>query len=430
MRRRVALAALLGAASLLAAAREAAAWTPVDPARPRWREMPVGYYVNRSTIPSGIAAFAVDRIEAGFASWSSPACTVWQTSLLGDTSDRYNYNDGKNVFHWISSSWPASLGDVNSVIGVTMPAWGFNGAIVDADMVFNNVGFCWNDSGNGGCVDTQSIATHEEGHFLGLGHSSDNRATMAPFYVSGTSTRSLENDDIEGVCTLYPSGEPVTTSTTATTSASTGSGAESCDSCFDSSLDDACRSRYDACSASVDCRAFAACYSECRDNACVNRCVNDHSEGADLYIRIIQCICDDCSEVCSDECAGINDGGGGAGGAGGDGGNSSVSGTGPGSGGGGAGGASIASSSSSSSSSSAGGASTVSSTVGVTASSSATSGVGASGGPPPLDEPKDREEEPGISAGCSCSTRGGAPDLGGVAILGVLGALASRRRRR
>ncbi len=98
-------------------------------------------------------------------------CTEWRADLLGDTTDRYNYNDGKNVFQWISSSWPNMLGDVNSVIGVTMPVWSFDGAIVDADMVFNDVGFCWNDTGNNGCVDTQSIATHEEGHFLGLGHS-------------------------------------------------------------------------------------------------------------------------------------------------------------------------------------------------------------------------------------------------------------------
>lgn len=437
MRCRAALAALLSAASLLAAAREAAAWKPLDPSVPRWGKLPVGYYINQSTIPSGIAAFAVDRIEAGFAAWASPGCTLWQTELLGDTSDRYNYRDGKNVFHWISSSWPAQLGDVRSVIGVTMPAWGFNGVIMDADMVFNNVGFCWNDSGNGGCVDTQSIATHEEGHFLGLDHSDDTRATMTPYYVAGSSQRTLEADDIEGVCTLYPSGETTVASTTAasTTAASTGAGESGCDSCSLGSAEGACRSRYNECFFSDDCQAFYSCISRCRDEACADRCIGEHADGARLYINYVDCVCNECATECSAECSGGDDGTGGAGGADGSSassvsgaGGSSVSGAG-GSSVGGAGGAGA--SGTSVSSSSAGGESTVSSTGGVTASSStASSGSAGSDVWPPVDTPASgNDEESGGGSGCSCSTSGRSPDLGGFMLLGVLGALASRRRR-
>ncbi|WP_438007410.1 matrixin family metalloprotease [Sorangium sp. So ce321] len=407
MRRHVAIAVSLGAASLLAAAPEAAAWTPLDASVPRWDELPVGYYINRSTIPGPIAGFAVSHIESGFAAWSNTGCTEWRVNLLGDTTDRYNYNDGKNVFHWISDSWPGALGDPNSVIGVTMPAWGFNNAIADADMVFNNVGFCWNDTGNNGCVDTQSIATHEEGHFLGLGHSSEGGATMTAYYVAGSSTRSLEDDDVEGVCALYPIG-----GTTAASAASGGGdGGGSCDSCTNGSLSGACRPPYDACGASTACRVFAGCINECPDNACVDRCASEHAEGASIYVRLIECVCGACSTACSAECGG---GGAGAGGSGAG-------------GAGGSGGADASSTSTSSTTSGSG------STVSATASSSAasSSGAGGAGGAGGGGEtPKDGDGESGGDSGCSCSTSGRSADLGGLALLGALGALATRRRRR
>jgi MYXO-CTERM domain-containing protein len=51
-----------------------------------------------------------------------------------------------------------------------------------------------------------SIITHEPGHQLGLNHSPQQAATMFAAYVGGNAPASLAADDIEGVCTLYPSG--------------------------------------------------------------------------------------------------------------------------------------------------------------------------------------------------------------------------------
>ncbi|WP_437790495.1 matrixin family metalloprotease [Sorangium sp. So ce693] len=196
------LAAALG---LLAGAREAAAWAPLDlEVVPRWRELPVGYHINGGTIPGPLSSFAAASIEAGFAAWSSPGCTAWEADLLGDTDDGYDFDDGKSVFLWISDSWPGELGQAGSVIAVTMPVWDPDGVIGEADMIFNNVGFCWDDTGEGDCIDVRSIATHEEGHFLGLGHTNVRGATMLGFYPGGTSARTIEDDDIEGVCALYP----------------------------------------------------------------------------------------------------------------------------------------------------------------------------------------------------------------------------------
>lgn len=54
-----------------------------------------------------------------------------------------------------------------------------------------------------------AIATHEAGHFLGLAHSPDPKAVMYEGYSRGLSVRALTQDDIAGICAIFPpSGAP------------------------------------------------------------------------------------------------------------------------------------------------------------------------------------------------------------------------------
>jgi MYXO-CTERM domain-containing protein len=386
VRRRIALVASLGLLSVLAPARDAAAWAPLDASTPRWDRLPVGYFVNRSTVPASISSFAIARVDAGFAAWSSPGCSAWLTENLGDTADTYNYRDNKNVFRWISSSWPSELGDVNSVIGVTIPVWGFDDVIVDADMVFNDVGFCWNDSGTRGCVDTQSIATHEEGHFLGLGHTNVADATMAAFYADGSSLRTLADDDIEGVCALYPIG--------GTAAASTGGGASDCGGCFNGSLASGgeCEARFADCRASSSCVEFFNCVAECQDDGCIEGCVDASPDGARIYADMVDCVCDDCATECVAEC------------------------------GGGAGGASASSSSGT-------GGPASSSTAGGAGGAGGFGGASSGGGAGGEVRPTSQSEAPGSEGGCACSAGGAPASPGGLLLFAALGALRMRRRR-
>ena len=53
--------------------------------------------------------------------------------------------------------------------------------------------------------DLASVLTHELGHFLGLNHSDITAATMETGYAATDDLRrSLEPDDIEGICAIYP----------------------------------------------------------------------------------------------------------------------------------------------------------------------------------------------------------------------------------
>ena len=82
------------------------------------------------------------------------------------------------------------------------------GGNIAGDVHFDNANL-WSDGGSAGTIDFYSVALHELGHAIGLGHSTVVGSVMEAVY--GGARRTLTADDIAGVQAIYgPIPEPTT----------------------------------------------------------------------------------------------------------------------------------------------------------------------------------------------------------------------------
>jgi hypothetical protein len=138
--------------------------------------------------------------------------------------DRHEYNDQQNsyggnanIIVFRDDEWAATK-DPHTLALTTVTYNRNTGEIYDADIEVNShVQFATMRSIStslrvpNNSYDLQSILTHEAGHFLGLAHSnascspSGDCPTMDAMYRTGSDDfRTLDKDDIEGICAIYP----------------------------------------------------------------------------------------------------------------------------------------------------------------------------------------------------------------------------------
>jgi len=145
----------------------------------------------------------------------------------------------KNVIVFQDESWPydPSAAALTTITYLSSSNADSDGQIVDADVEINGVNFEFATDGHPTQHDLQNVLTHELGHVLGLDHTCDDgminptpldhtgtpipscfpqsqlplvvtAATMYNFAAPGEiGKRTLEPDDSNGLCAIYPSAE-------------------------------------------------------------------------------------------------------------------------------------------------------------------------------------------------------------------------------
>jgi Matrixin len=174
---------------------------------------------NGSSLRGITAKVAGQLIAVGLGQWMSadcgggakPSLALYQTQDVACHQQEYN-QDAPNANIWMfrDDAWPYT--GSGSTLALTTVTFNVKtGEIFDADVEINSAKNPLTVGDENVQADLQSIVTHEAGHFLGLSHTCDTKATMFAQYGFGdTSLRSLGPDDIAGICEIYPPGTDAT----------------------------------------------------------------------------------------------------------------------------------------------------------------------------------------------------------------------------
>ena len=188
----------------IAGISSALAWTPL--VNDAGKEVFFGYSdVHYSINLSGAHGMAQEDVEYAI----TKSAEVWMGGGMrfiydGETTESSpKQGDGFNVF--FEDGWSQDPG----ILALTY-TWSDTetGEIDHFDIAINSDHFDWTSTGEAGKYDLENAITHEFGHALGLDHSEDPDASMAPTASPDeVIKRNPNDDDITGYRTIYP-GSP------------------------------------------------------------------------------------------------------------------------------------------------------------------------------------------------------------------------------
>ena len=163
----------------------------------------VDFYVNVNSEQTGGDDGTVDdfrqAIIAAGDTWNQVGTAAFAFHYAGPTGDTNAGYNGTNAVMFVTDLDPG-------VLGVTRYWYSTStGMLLEADVVFNDVvDLDTTGTPDGHEIDLQTVALHEFGHWLSLGHDSEQGATMYPSLMPGTLKRTLSPNDIAGIGSIYP----------------------------------------------------------------------------------------------------------------------------------------------------------------------------------------------------------------------------------
>ncbi|XP_059648935.1 metalloendoproteinase 2-MMP-like [Cornus florida] len=166
------------------------------PGTPRWpasnTDLTYGFLPENQLTDTVKAVFA-----RAFQRWSAVIpMTFTETSSFNNADIRIGFFSGD---HGDGEPFDGVLGTLAHAFSPPSGRFHLDGDenwVVDGDVTASSVV---------SAVDLESVAVHEIGHLLGLGHSSVEEAIMYPTIASGTRRVELAGDDIQGIQVLYGS---------------------------------------------------------------------------------------------------------------------------------------------------------------------------------------------------------------------------------
>lgn len=178
-----------------------------------WPDPCLELYLNEAGYSAIEDGSEFEAIVASMETWNEVECSSVSLRYAGDTNlEITGYAKEKpsvNLILFRDSDWPYK----NRPIAYTAVTYNPNtGIIIDADIELNaeDYAFTTTPELESSKIDIQNTITHELGHVIGLDHPPLPEATMFEHTGPGESfKRSLHEDDIEGLCTLYPADPEV-----------------------------------------------------------------------------------------------------------------------------------------------------------------------------------------------------------------------------